>query len=125
MLVADRLGLPYIYVRPKPKEHGLGNQIEGMIDPGKKVVVVEDLISTGGSSLKAVDALRQAGFDVLGLTAIFTYGFSTAVEAFAKSGCVFNTLTNYDILISVAVKQGDINPEQVEQLKAWKSTVNQ
>ncbi len=125
MLVADRLGLPYIYVRPMPKEHGLGNQIEGLIDPGKKVVVIEDLISTGGSSLKSVDALRQAGYDVLGLTAIFTYGFISAVESFAKSKCTFDTLTNYDVLISAAVKQGYIKPEQVNELTAWKSTVNQ
>jgi orotate phosphoribosyltransferase len=124
MLVADRLGLPYIYVRPKPKEHGLANQIEGIIDPGKKVVVIEDLISTGGSSLKAVEALRTAGYEVLGLTAIFSYGFNTAKKAFLEANCPFDVLSNYDILISVAVNHGYINAGQVDELTAWRTSVN-
>jgi len=124
MLVADRLNLPYIYVRPKPKDHGLGNQIEGLIEKGKKVVVVEDLISTGGSSLKAVEALREAEFSVLGLVAIFTYGFDLAKAAFEQSKCECSVLTNYETLLSVAVKNGNIKNSEVEQLTEWRKSVN-
>jgi len=124
MLVADRLNLPYIYVRPKPKDHGLGNQIEGLIEKGKRVVVVEDLISTGGSSLKAVEALRNAEFSVLGLVAIFTYGFDLAKKAFEQSKCDCNVLTNYETLLSVAVKNGNIKNSEVKQLTEWRKSVN-
>ena len=124
MLVADRLNLPYIYVRPKPKDHGLGNQIEGLIEKGKRVVVVEDLISTGGSSLKAVEALRKAEFSVLGLVAIFTYGFDLAKAAFEQAKCDCSVLTNYETLLSVAVKNGNIKNSEVEQLTEWRKTVN-
>lgn len=124
MLVADRLGLPYVYVRPKPKEHGLGNQIEGLIDVGHRVVVVEDLISTGGSSLKAVDALQNSGFIVSGLVAIFSYGFVSAIEAFKQAKCNCNVLTNYDILLDIAVKNGTVDTNQLEQLSKWRSSVN-
>ena len=124
MLVADALNLPYIYVRPKPKEHGLGNQIEGIIDPGKKVVVIEDLISTGGSSLKAVEALRHAGYQTLGLVAIFTYGFDIAKKAFETANCEFSTLTDYDTLINVAVKCKYIKSEQIEDLSRWRTDIN-
>ncbi len=124
MLVADRLKLPYVYVRPKPKEHGLGNQIEGLIDKGKRVVVIEDLISTGGSSIKAVNALREAGFQVLGLMAIFTYGFDVATAAFEKSNCEYNVLTDYNTLLSVALKNKYINHNEEEQLTEWRKTIN-
>ena len=125
MLVADRLQLPYIYVRPKPKEHGLSNQIEGIIDPGKNVVVVADLISTGGSSLQAVNALRQAGFNVLGLVAIFSYGFNVAQSSFEAAKCSCTTLSDYDALMQEAVSQGFIQVDQMLELSEWRSLVNQ
>src|ERR1700709_1623615 len=102
VLVAQELGLPFIYVRSKPKEHGRGNMIEGDVLTGKRVVVIEDLISTGKSSLQAVDALRDAGYDVAGLAAIFTYGFDIADENFKKANCPFITLSNYTALINYA-----------------------
>ncbi|HON18410.1 MAG TPA: orotate phosphoribosyltransferase [Salinivirgaceae bacterium] len=123
-LVADQLQLPYLYIRPKPKEHGLANQIEGVIDPGKKVVVVEDLISTGGSSLKAVEALRQAGFQVLGLVAIFTYGFQQAEEAFMKQNCPMITLTNFDVLLRTAMEHEFISLQQTDFLLQWRNQLN-
>src|ERR1041384_6021837 len=98
-MAADQLKLPYIYVRPKPKEHGLGNQIEGHFTPGAKVVVIEDLISTGKSSLQVVDVVKAAGLEVLGMVSIFTYGFPVATENFAKAGVPFISLTNYTTLI--------------------------
>src|ERR1700743_584934 len=101
-LVAQELGLPFIYVRSKPKEHGRGNMIEGDILTGKRVVAIEDLISTGGSSLQAVAALREAGYDVAGLAAIFSYGFDLATENFKAANCPFITLSNYSALISYA-----------------------
>lgn len=122
-LVADKMQLPYLYVRPKPKEHGLANQIEGIIDPGKKVVVIEDLISTGSSSLKAVEALREAGYNVLGLVAIFTYGFAVANDAFAAAQCPFSTLTNYDVLIDVASETGYISKEKIDFLNHWRNSL--
>jgi orotate phosphoribosyltransferase len=120
-LAADRLGLPFIYVRSGAKEHGLGNQIEGYFEKGQKVVVVEDLISTGGSSLGAVKALREAGCEVLGMVAIFTYEFKKASDAFAAENCKLNTLSNYSMLIDTAVKTGYITTSDVETLKQWRT----
>ncbi len=120
-LVADKLGLPFIYVRSGAKEHGLGNQIEGYFIPGQKVVVIEDLISTGGSSLSAVRALRDAGCDVMGMTAIFTYEFKTAADAFAEKKCRLDTLSNYSVLIDTAVRTGYIGAAEVETLKMWRA----
>jgi orotate phosphoribosyltransferase len=119
-LVADKMELPFIYVRSEAKEHGLGNQIEGFFHKGQKVVVVEDLISTGGSSLNAVKALREAGCDVLGMVAIFTYEFQKAADGFASAGCQLNTLCNYSTLIETAVVAGYISSEEVETLKKWR-----
>jgi len=119
-IAADRLGLPFIYVRLGAKEHGLGNQIEGYYEQGQKVVVIEDLISTGGSSLGAVKALRDAGCDVLGMVAIFTYEFRKATEDFTAAGCELNTLSNYTTLIETAVSSGYIGQAEVETLKQWR-----
>jgi orotate phosphoribosyltransferase len=119
-LVAQGLGLPFVYVRTSPKAHGLGNQIEGDFEAGQKVVVIEDLISTGGSSLQAVDALRAAGCEVKGLVAIFSYGFDVAIENFTNAKCPFETLTNYDYLMSQAVKHDYITESDVESLQAWR-----
>jgi orotate phosphoribosyltransferase len=119
-LVADKLGLPFIYVRSGAKEHGLGNQIEGYYEKGQKVVVIEDLISTGGSSLGAVAALREAGCDVLGMVAIFTYEFKKAADAFSSEKCNLNTLSNYSTLVETAVKTGYIGQTEVETLKKWR-----
>jgi orotate phosphoribosyltransferase len=119
-LVADKLGLPFIYVRSAAKEHGLGNQIEGYFEPGQKVVVIEDLISTGGSSLSAVSALRKAGCEVLGMVAIFTYEFRKAEDGFAAENCTLHTLSNYSVLIDSAVSTGYIGPADVETLKKWR-----
>lgn len=119
VLVADVLNKPFVYVRDKPKGHGLTNQIEGKLDKGQKVLVIEDLISTGGSSLKAVHALREAGAEVLGLGAIFTYGFEASVRAFEEAQCKFFTLSDYPALIEVAQKQDYIKPEDKEILMQW------
>ena len=119
-LVADKLGLPFIYVRSEAKEHGLGNQIEGYFEPGQKVVVIEDLISTGGSSLSAVRALREAGCDVLGMVAIFTYEFKKASDGFSTENCTLHTLSNYSVLVDTAVKTGYIGQAEVETLKKWR-----
>ena len=119
-LVASELGLPFIYVRATPKSHGLENLIEGLVQPGKKVVVIEDLISTGGSSLKAVDAIREAGMIVEGMCAIFTYGFKVAEESFTSKNCRLVTLSNYSVLIQEALHSGYIKPEQLEQLSGWR-----
>ena len=119
-LVADELGLPYVYVRPKPKDHGMGNQVEGELPKGIKVVVVEDLISTGGSSLKAVAALREYGVEVIGMVASFTYGFAVAEEAFREAGVVLTTLSDYHHVIAEAVKTGYVSDADVEMLKAWR-----
>jgi len=121
VLTADKLGLPFIYVRSEAKEHGLGNQIEGYFEPGQKVVVIEDLISTGGSSLNAVKALREAGCDVLGMVAIFTYEFKKASDGFAAEKCMLNTLSNYSVLIDTAVNTGYIGASEVETLKKWRA----
>ena len=119
-LAADKLELPFIYVRSEAKEHGLGNQIEGYYEKGQKVVVIEDLISTGGSSLNAVKALRDAGCDVFGMVAIFTYEFSKATNAFAAAECKLNTLSNYSVLVETALKTGYIGEAEVETLKKWR-----
>jgi len=120
-LVADKLGLPFIYVRSEAKEHGLGNQIEGFFKPGQKVVVIEDLISTGGSSLSAVKALREAGCDVLGMVAIFTYEFKKALDGFAVENCDLHTLSNYSVLVDTALKTGYIGNTEVDTLKKWRA----
>jgi len=118
-MASDQLKLPYIYVRPKPKEHGLGNQIEGFFEAGKKVVVVEDLISTGKSSLQVVEVLRKAGLEVEGMVAIFTYGFPEAAHAFTEAGVPLITLTNYSTLIDLAIQKGMVSPDQAGILKEW------
>lgn len=120
-MAADQLKLPYVYVRPKPKEHGLGNQIEGNLEKGQKVVVIEDLISTGKSSLQVVDVLKAAGVEVIGMVAIFTYGFSEADEAFKNAGIPLKTLTNYPTLIDLAVEKAIVSPEQQKTLLNWSS----
>lgn len=119
-LVADALNLPFCYVRSKPKDHGMGNLIEGTLPASSKVVVVEDLISTGGSSLKAVDALRQAGFEVVGMVASFTYGFAIASEAFRKSGVELATLSDYEHLVEVARETGYVKEGDMETLREWR-----
>ena len=119
-LVAEELGLPYCYVRPKPKDHGMGNQIEGELPQGAKVVVVEDLISTGGSSLKAVEALRQYGVEVIGMVASFTYGFPVAEEAFRQAGVTLYTLSDYEHVVSEAAKIGYISDEAQPVLAEWR-----
>src|SRR5215218_10437381 len=105
-MVADQLKLPFIYVRPKPKEHGLGNQIEGFYEKGQKTVVIEDLISTGKSSLQVVDVLRNAGVEVVGMVSIFNYGFAQAATNFQNAGLKLESLTNYPELISIAIEKG-------------------
>jgi orotate phosphoribosyltransferase len=121
MLVADRLNLPFIYVRSTPKKHGLENLVEGDIKPGQKVVVIEDLISTGLSSLSAVEALRNIGCNVLGMMAIFTYGFNQAAENFKNSDVKIDTLANYSELIEIALQQSFVKKEHLELLKSWRN----
>jgi orotate phosphoribosyltransferase len=118
--VADLLDLPFVYVRPSAKEHGRQNLIEGRLEPGQNVVVVEDLISTGGSSLKAVEALREAGADVLGMVAVFSYGFELAARNFQQAGVELFTLTTYHTLIETALDSGEIEQQQVELLQQWR-----
>ncbi len=119
-MAADQLKMPYIYVRPKPKEHGLGNQIEGSFEPGKKVLVIEDLISTGKSSLDVVNVLRAAGLEVVGMVSIFTYGFAIANEAFAKAGVTYKSLTNYSELIAIALEKGTVSADTEKLLMQWR-----
>ena len=119
-LVADALGLPFVYVRSKAKDHGMGNLIEGELPEGAKVVVVEDLISTGGSSLKAVEALRQAGVEVVGMVASYTYGFPVAQKAFEDAGVELVTLTDYEHVVAEAVETGYISEADVELLHEWR-----
>ena len=119
-LVADTLGLPYVYVRSTPKNHGLENLIEGNLLPGQKVVVIEDLISTGGSSLKAVEAIRNAGCEVVGMAAIFTYGFPVAEEAFKNANVTLCTLSNYNSMLEAALVSGYIKDGDIETLKEWR-----
>ena len=120
VLVAEELAMPYAYVRPKPKDHGMKNQIEGELPEGSKVVVVEDLISTGGSSLKAVAALREAGFEVVGMVASYTYGFPVAEEAFKEANVQLVTLTDYQSVVEKALETGYINKEDVPMLDEWR-----
>lgn len=120
MLIAHLLKKPFIYVRPKPKDHGTGSQIEGSVEKGAKAVVVEDLISTGKSSLSATDALIRAGVNVLGMTAIFSYNFNQARRAFEEANIELVTLTNYDTLIEVAHETGYIKESDLELLKEWR-----
>ena len=119
-LVADQLGLPFCYVRSKAKDHGMQNLIEGEVKAGAKVVVVEDLISTGGSSLKAVEALRQAGVEVVGMVASFTYGFPVAEDAFREAGVRLVTLSDYNAVLEQAASTGYIKPEELDVLKEWR-----
>jgi orotate phosphoribosyltransferase len=119
-MAADQLKLPYIYVRPKPKEHGLGNQVEGYYEKGQETVVIEDLVSTGKSSLDVVNVLKNAGLNVIGMVSIFTYGFPVAAEAFAAAGLEYRSLTNYTSLISLAVEKGLVSPDQQEILLKWR-----
>ncbi|MGF7139733.1 orotate phosphoribosyltransferase [Roseimarinus sediminis] len=119
-LVADQLGLPFVYVRSKPKDHGLENLIEGDLKPGQKIVVIEDLVSTGGSSLKAAEALSNFGGDVRAMVAIFTYNFPIATQNFEKAGLELTTLSNYQILIDHALKMNLIAEEDVERLQNWR-----
>ena len=119
-LVADNLGLPYAYVRSSPKDHGLENLIEGNLKPGQKVVVIEDLVSTGGSSLKAVQAIRNAGCEVLGMAAILTYQFPVATENFKKNDVKLVTIGNYTTMLEAALKTNYIKESDVEALAQWR-----
>jgi len=119
MLLAERLNKPFAYVRSKAKSHGRQNQIEGKLEAGQRVLMVEDLISTGGSALQAVQAVRDAGCDVLGVLAIFTYGFPKSVEAFAEHNCRFSTITNYSELLNCAVEKNYISAAEHEILSDW------
>lgn len=118
-MIADQLKLPFIYVRPKPKEHGLGNQIEGGYQPGQKVVVIEDLVSTGKSSLQVVEVLRAAGLEVLGMISIFNYRFDAGKEAFEKAGVPLISLTDYPTLLELAKRKGVVQENQLEVLLNW------
>lgn len=119
-LVADELGLPFVYVRPKPKDHGMQNLIEGRLEAGRRVVVVEDLISTGGSSLKAVEAIRQQGCEVAGMVASFTYGFPVAERAFAEAGVKLCTISDYEAVVVEAAKAGYVDAADLETLAQWR-----
>lgn len=119
-LVAQDMGLPFVYVRASEKKHGLGNQIEGVIESGQSVVVIEDLISTGTSSLNAVEALRNNGCNVKGLVAIFSYNFPLAEQNFKNAKCAYQTLTNYDVLLERALEERYIKEADIESLKNWK-----
>ena len=119
-MVADQLKLPFIYVRPKPKEHGLGNQIEGEYKQGQKVVVIEDLVSTGKSSLQVVEVLKQSGLDILGMVSIFNYQFDAGAQAFQQAGVNLFSLTDYGTLLELAEKRGTIQAAQQEVLLNWR-----
>lgn len=119
-LVAGALGLPFIYVRSEPKSHGLENLIEGDLKPGQKVVIIEDLISTGGSSLKAAQAVRENGGMIMGMVAIFTYEFPQAIENFKKANIELTTLSRYQVLIEQALASGEISENQLEKLMSWR-----
>jgi orotate phosphoribosyltransferase len=120
-MVADQLKLPYIYVRPKPKEHGLGNQVEGYFEKGQRAVVIEDLVSTGSSSLQVVSVLRSLGVDVIGMVSIFSYDFTAAAAAFSAAGLKYQALTTYPVLIELAVEKGLVTPHQQEILLKWRN----
>ena len=119
-LVADALGLPFVYIRPTPKDHGLENMIEGDLRPRQKVVVIEDLISTGGSSLKAVEAIRKDGSEVLGMVAIFTYGFPVAEQKFKAAKVKLTTLCSYDAVLGEALATNYISASDIETLQEWR-----
>jgi orotate phosphoribosyltransferase len=119
-MAADQLKLPFIYVRSKPKEHGMGNQIEGFYEKGKQVVVIEDLISTGKSSMAVIQALRSGGLQIAGLVSIFNYGFDEAINLFSSEGIVTRSLTDYSNLIKLAVEKGSVNPAQHQTLVKWR-----
>lgn len=119
-LVAEKMGLPFVYVRSKPKDHGLENLIEGDLKPEQKIVIIEDLVSTGGSSLKAAEALTNFGGDVLGMVAIFTYNFPVATQNFEKAGIELFTLSNYQTLINYAIEKGEIDEKELERLQRWR-----
>ncbi len=119
-MAADQLKLPFIYVRSKPKEHGMGNQIEGFCEPGKRVVVIEDLISTGKSSLAVIKSLRTAGLQIAGLVSIFNYGFDEATNAFSAEGIKIRSLTDYSTLIGLAIEKGSVSASQFETLVKWR-----
>ena len=119
-LLADLLSLPFIYVRSKPKEHGMGNQIEGVLEAGQKVVVIEDLISTGKSSMEAVEAIEAAGGQVVGLCSVFNYGFDVAAELFQKKGIPILSLSNYNALLDVALEKNIISADALSHLQAWR-----
>lgn len=121
-LVADLLEMPFLYVRPEPKKHGMGNQIEGKLLAGQKVVLIEDLVSTGGSSLKAAEAVKAAGAEVIGMAAIFTYGFAVADENFEKSGIALHCLSNYNALLKAAQANGYIPADAVDALAKWRQS---
>lgn len=121
-LVADELELPFGYVRSEAKKHGMGKQVEGDIQPGKKVVVVEDLVSTGKSSLQAIHSLRDFGCEVLGMVSIFTYGFDAARQAFEDAGCPYISLSNYNALIEVAARKNLIENDQMAILAEWRKS---
>lgn len=118
-MAADQLKLPFIYVRPKPKEHGLGNQIEGALEPGQRVLVIEDLISTGKSSLQVVDVLKAAGAEIVGMISIFNYGFEAASTACANAGIKTSSLTNYPTMIELAIEKGLVTSDTKETLLNW------
>ena len=120
-MIADQLKLPYIYVRPKPKEHGLGNQVEGYFESGQKAVVIEDLVSTGKSSLQVVDVLKNAGVEVVGMVSIFTYDFPVAAEAFKTAGLKYEPLTSYSALIQLAIEKGIVSSSEQEVLLKWRN----
>lgn len=122
VLVAEVLHLPFIYIRSKPKEHGLENLIEGDIQPGTKVVIIEDLISTGGSSLSAAEAVRNYGAEVLGMLAIFTYNFPQATKNFQNANIELTTLSNYNLLLKLAYDSGEISDAQLESLNNWRKS---
>lgn len=119
-MAADQLKLPYMYVRPKPKEHGMGNQIEGSYEKGQKVLVIEDLVSTGKSSLQVCEVLTAAGVEVVGMISIFNYGFNEAAEAFKAANITLASLTNYEVLIKLAVGKGQVNENQLNTLMDWR-----
>jgi orotate phosphoribosyltransferase len=119
-LVADKMNLPFVYIRSEAKKHGLENLVEGEVKPGQKAVIIEDLISTGGSSLKAYNALKEAGAEVLGMAAIFTYQFPVAQKNFEEAGCKLVTLSHYSALLDFAVETGYIDKSQVEALSKWR-----
>jgi orotate phosphoribosyltransferase len=124
-MVADQLKLPFAYVRPKPKDHGLGNQIEGRLEAGNKVVVIEDLVSTGSSSLKACDAIKAQGAEIIGMVCIFNYGFQMAATAFEQAQLKVISLTDYPTLTSLAVQKSQIRPEHLNLLQEWRLNPDQ